>query len=84
MHDSPTSTFSPTPTAALEEIVAHAEVCLLDLKNMVTGAEATQGTPAFCRSSEIEGVDGLLGEVTITLRISAERSVVSATRTIGE
>lgn len=83
MDDSP-STFLNSQTPAVEEILAKAQVCLLDLKNMVTGAEATQGTPAFCRSSEIEGVDGLLGEVTITLRISAERSVVSATRTIGE
>lgn len=84
MDDSPTSTFSPTPTAALEEIVAHAEVCLLDLKNKVTGAEQSGSTPSFCTSTEIEGVDGLQGEVVVTLRISKDRSVVTTTRTHGE
>lgn len=83
MSDSP-STFLNSQTPVVTEILDKAQVCLLDLKNMVTGAEATQGTPTFCTSSEIEGVDGLQGEVIITLRISAERSVVTSTRTIGE
>ncbi len=84
MDDSPTSTFPTAPTAALEQIVAHAEVCLVDLRNKVSGANELGETPSFCQSTEIEGVDGLQGEYIVTLRISAERSVVSTTRTNGE
>lgn len=62
------------PTTALEQVLDHAHACLIDFKSLVTGD--VHERPDFCGSIEVSGLDGLQGSVTITLNLSATRTLI--------